>query len=405
MDKFTRAALTTALITLASAPAFATNGYFTNGSNPQSKALAGASVAVESGADGLSANPAMATTTGRQAEACLSLFAPTRSTTFGPVEATSGNELFPIPCLGVNFMLPNGGAWGVEVFANGGLNTEYDTNFFGGSAPLGVNLEQLFVSVHYARDLGQGVTIGVAPVFAFQRFEATGLEPFAGMSSDPAAVTNNGTSTSTGFGANLGVVFRPDDRWTFGAAYRTKIDMSEFSDYAGLFAGGGDFDIPATATLGVAFRPAADGPLTVTGEVQRIFYGDIPAIANSLVTATGPLGAADGPGFGWKDMDVVRLGAIYEASDRLTLRGGVSYATAFADSQDVLLNTLSPATPQWHVGIGASYDLTENWQINGSYVRVFEEELTGNSGPAFGNQDVAIRMDQHELSVGATYRW
>ena len=34
--------------------------------------------------------------------------------------------------------------------------------------------------------------------------------------------------------------------------------MSEFDDYAGLFAEQGDFDIPPSLQVGVAFEPMAD---------------------------------------------------------------------------------------------------------------------------------------------------
>ena len=64
--------------------------------------------------------------------------------------------------------------------------------------------------------------------------------------------------------------------------------------YSGLFAEQGDFDIPSTAVLGVAFTPRADPRWTVAAEYQRIFYGEIDAIANSGAVITPNLGADDG---------------------------------------------------------------------------------------------------------------
>ncbi|MBT8475920.1 MAG: hypothetical protein HKO95_04000 [Rhodobacteraceae bacterium] len=386
---------------LLAGPALATNGYFTNGYDPQSKALAGAAVAVPQGVLGIAVNPALGTQFGNQADGCLSLFSPERSTTFGAT-FESENTLFPIPCLGSTYALSNGRSVGITIFGNGGLNTEYTTNFFGGPAPLGVNLEQLFVSVHYAAEVSDGLSLGIAPVFAFQRFEATGLQPFAGFSGDPTKLTNNGTSNSTGFGANLGLYWEPNDVWAFGAAYRTEMQMSEFDEYAGLFAENGDFDIPATLTLGAAYNATPD--LTLTAEYQRIYYGDIAAIANPFAAAA-PLGAADGPGFGWKDMDVYRLAAVYDLDDKWTLRGGVSKATEFTDASEILFNTLAPATPEWHISVGATYQVNENWSISGSYVRVLENDLTGTAPPPFPAAPVTIRMDQNELTLGASYTW
>ncbi|MDZ7709751.1 MAG: hypothetical protein U5K36_06450 [Roseovarius sp.] len=106
--------------------------------------------------------------------------------------------------------------------------------------------------------------------------------------------------------------------------FASRIQMSSFSKYRGLFAGGGDFDVPAMLTLGAAFTPNAAPDWTITGEYQRIFYGDINAIANTSAPPGGPLGASNGVGFGWQDVDVWRLAAIWRKSDRLTLRGGVA---------------------------------------------------------------------------------
>ena len=64
-------------------------------------------------------------------------------------------------------------------FSNGGMNSEYGGNPFvglgAGSSPLGVNLEQLFIQVNYSRRLDNGLSFGIGPVLAIQRFSATGL--------------------------------------------------------------------------------------------------------------------------------------------------------------------------------------------------------------------------------------
>lgn len=394
----------------------ATNGYFSNGYGNESKAMAGSGVAVNNGTLGLALNPAMGTDVGRRADACLTFFAPDRGFTIGgaapltPGSYTSNNDLFLIPCLGANFRLNERSTFGVLMFGNGGMNTEYDANPFAGlgagTAPLGVNLEQLFITANYAFDVNDQLSLGIAPTFAIQRFSATGLEAFGAFSSNPARVTNQGDDWSTGFGIGLGLVWRPSQEWTIGASYRSKMDMGKFDRYAGLFAEQGGFDIPATATIGAAFTPASNRALTLTAEYQRIFYGDVAAIANSNAVLATPLGANNGPGFGWTDMDVIRIGAIFQANPRLTLRGGVSYATDFlASTSEVLFNVLAPATPQWHASIGASYQVSERMELTGAYTHVFEETVSGNNlTPGFG-QPVSLSMYQNELSVGLSYKW
>jgi len=396
-------------------PAEATNGYFSNGYNPESKAMAGSGVAVDNGVLGLAQNPALGTMVGNGAAGCISLFSPERGFSVGgvapltPGRYDSENALFAIPCGGANFQLNDRSSLAFLVYGNGGMNTEYVGNTFAGlgagTSPLGVNLEQVFLSLSYSYEVNENLSFGFAPIFAAQRFSATGLQAFIPMSSNPAAVTNNGDDWSHGWGFNFGLAWAPNPEWTIGASYRTKMQMDAFDSYAGLFAGQGDFDIPATATLGAAYTPATNPDLTLTAEFQRIFYSDVPAIANSGAVLATPLGANNGPGFGWKDMNVVRMAAIYRANPRLTLRGGVSYATDFIDGNEVLFNVLAPATIRWHASFGASYKMDNGWELAGAYTHAFKASKSGaNQTPGFG-QPITLDMYQNELTFGVTYKW
>ncbi|MCB1333203.1 MAG: outer membrane protein transport protein [Roseivivax sp.] len=401
---------------LVAAPAWATNGYLANGYGGASKGLAGAGVAVPTGVLGLAQNPAMGHKVGNQAGACLTGFMPDRSVEVSPggplTPGTyqSKNEFFFIPCAGANWVLNERMSLGVFMFGNGGMNTEYSPNFFAGfgvgSDPVGVNLEQAFISVNLSYQATETLSFGIAPILAIQRFSATGLEAFAGMSIDPVNVTNNEDDWSKGFGFNVGVLWEPTPELTFGAAYRSRIDMEKFDKYAGLFAEGGDFDIPAVATLGVAISPQSMSKWTFTGEVQRIFYSDIPAIANPNAPPQGPLGANNGIGFGWKDMDVVRIGAVYRHNDAWTFRGGLSRASRFIDDASVVMNTLAPATIEWHASLGFTHKLNDRWDITGSYTHAFDKSYSGvNPALTGAPQPVKIRMSQNEVAFGVTYRW
>ncbi|MDF3856381.1 OmpP1/FadL family transporter [Paracoccus sp. P2] len=401
---------------LGAQPAKATNGYFANGYGGTSKGMAGAGVAIPTGVLGLAQNPATGTALPTQAGICLTGFQPERGFSIAPGgplaegRQTSDNSLFWIPCGGFNYNLDEQSSVAVFMFGNGGMNVEYGTNPFAGLAPkvttdpLGINLEQAFISLNYARRLTPRLSVGLGPVLAVQRFSATGLEPFAGMSVQPGALTHGGDDWSTGLGMSLGLIYRLDSQWSLGASWRSRIDMRPFEDYAGLFADGGDFDIPAVATLGVAFRPSGNPGLTLTAEYQRIFYGSVESLANSGAMLAAPLGSAGGPGFGWQDMDVIRIAAAQKVNDRLTLRGGISHASSFIDDDgEVLLNILAPATPRWHASIGYSYRLSERATLTGSYTHAFHETESGaNRTPGLGQQ-TTLFMEQDEISMGISW--
>ena len=71
----------------------------------------------------------------------------------------------------------------------------------------------------------------------------------------PGDLSDNGRETSYGAGVNLGILYNFSEKFSVGAGYHSKIYMTEFDDYADLFAEDGNFDIPPTATIGIAIKP------------------------------------------------------------------------------------------------------------------------------------------------------
>ncbi|MEZ5722601.1 MAG: hypothetical protein R3D59_13950 [Paracoccaceae bacterium] len=146
----------------------------------------------------------------------------------------------------------------------------------------GVDLIQLFASATYAQKFGN-VSVGVAPTFAFQGFKADGLGAFGAISMDPTALTNNGHDYSVA-PASGGIQVDATPNIRIGLlAGQSKMYMTEFDDYAGLFENGGDFDIPASVTAGIAID--LNPSLTVMADWRRIFYSDVAAIGNATTAA------------------------------------------------------------------------------------------------------------------------
>ncbi len=107
-------------------------------------------------------------------------------------------------------------------------------------------------------------------------------------------MTNNGYDSSSGWGVRVGYQGEFDG-FRLGAVYSSKMQMSSFDKYKGLFAEQGAFDIPASYGLGAAFTGLKDW--TFAFDWMYIDYGDVPSIANQGMTGA-PLGANNGPGFG-----------------------------------------------------------------------------------------------------------
>lgn len=415
---------------IAAPSAFATNGYFSHGYSIKEKGLAGAGIALPQDSLAAATNPAGMVMVGGRVDAGLSIFSPHRSYTvdenpsgfpgtFGlaPRTVDSDSEIFFIPHFGWNKMLDSDSSIGVSVYGNGGMNTDYPSfsnafcpapgstgTFCAGNA--GVDLAQLFVNVTYARKITPTSSWGISPILAYQRFEATGLGTFGalGFSSDPNNLTNEGYDTSTGFGLKLGVMGEVAPGVSLGASYQTKMRMSEFDKYKGLFAEEGGFDIPATATAGLAWKvtPAS----TLVFDVQKIWYSKVDSIANPLLPnlMTAQLGDDNGAGFGWEDMTIYKIGYQWSTAQDWTWRVGFSTGDQPIPESEVLFNILAPGVMEQHFTFGFTKGLGKSNEFTFAAMYAPEEEVKGaNPLEAPGRQTITLRMDQWEL--GASYAW
>lgn len=434
--KFALPLLTATLLGTMALPASATEGYFQHGYGARSKALAGAGVADSTDATAPANNPAGLVNAGDQINAAFSLFSPRREFTgsgffgFTPLgNYESHNEYFAMPNLAVSYMLDENSAIGFMMIGNGGMNTDWPSmrrNAATGFCPFpglrgtycgfgaGVNLGQMIAGVTYARRMGP-VSFGITPMFAMQWFKANGLGAFALASNSPGNLTGNGHDYSYGGGVRAGLEFAVTDRVRIGVAGQTPMWMTKFDRYSGLFANQGDFDIPANATVGVAFDVTPQ--LTVMFDYKHIWYSQVDSIGNSSrnilrcspATPSFCLGGSNGPGFGWSDVDVFKVGLEYEATDDLTLRAGYSYNTQPISGRDAMFNILAPGIIQHHISAGAKYDIDErnSIEIAGSYMP--KSTVNGRElPPPFGAgafHGIELAMSQFDLTVGWTYKF
>ncbi|MCP5372185.1 MAG: outer membrane protein transport protein [Hyphomicrobiales bacterium] len=398
---------------LASSAALATNGMFSHGFGINAKALAGAVTANSQDSLAAGSNPAGMLKQGNRVDVGVSAFMPDRGYSslgaFVPPRGPnqdSGNKLFLVPEFGINYMLDDKSSIGLSVGGNGGMNTEYNISVYGGpSRPTGVDLSQMFIGLTYAREVLPGHVFGITPVLAVQRFKAEGLSPFAtaAFSTRPGNVTDRGYDLSYGGGIAVGYQGKLSDEVTVGLAYFSRMFMTRFDKYSGLFAEQGDMDVPPVFNAGIAveFLPG----WTLSADFQAIFYGQIPAIANSGAALPFALGSDQGAGFGWDTMSVVKAGLQWEATDNLTLRAGISHNSQTFEPSEILFNVIAPGIVRTHASIGATYTINEHNKISFAYTRAFENHQAGTAPAAFGGDQVVLRMDQHDLGLSWTYSW
>ena len=416
-------------LALVATPVFATNGYFAHGYGTKNKALAGAGVALPQDALAAATNPAGMASVGNRLDIGAALFAPYRSyqaAASGPAdfvnsngnEVDSGRSLFLVPHFGYNRRLDDTSSLGIAVYGNGGMNSFYAAkNTPGGAGTFGadtagVDLMQLFIAPTFAKQLNDKVSVGISAILAYQRFKAYGVQTFGtfGLSNDSASLSNNGYDDAYGIGARIGVLAAVTDRLSLGASYQSRIYMTHFDKYAGLFAEQGDVDIPSNFTVGLAFKATPQAILVF--DVQNIRYSEVASIGNKLQPAFNNcnfgssdtsycLGGNNGMGFGWDDQTIYKLGLQWQYSADLTLRAGASITDIPFQQSEVLFNLLSPATVEKHFTVGFSQKLGKGSELSMSAMYAPEGRISG----APMGQAISVQMHQFELEASYGTTW
>lgn len=423
---FFRLSLSSALIATCQL-AFATAGSTDYGYGEISKSMGGTGVAMPLDSLTPATNPAGIAFLEEQADFGLSIFSPRRGyeasnvspQPFGVAPGThwSDNNYFFIPDMGYTRpFAEQRGAFGISLYGNGGMNTDYSKDFSGstfgpsssvyGGGSAGINLQQMFLNIALAWKLTPQFSLGASLLPAVQTLSAKGVSVAAPFSADPNNLSDNGVDYSYGLGFKFGALLKPSPFFSAGASYQPKISMSAFDDYKGFLPDQGTLDIPATGTVGISISP--EKRLSFNADAQRIWYENVNAYGNNLNSCTlggAPcLGVDNGAGFAWKNTNVYKFGAQWVANEKWTWRAGYAYVTqpiSSSSAQDII-NVLAPAVVQNHYTVGLSYDFNQRFALNPYFL--YAPKSTSSGQNQFNpNQQVDLFMRQY--AVGASLSW
>ena len=168
-------------------------------------------------------------------------------------------------------------------------------------------LTRTIIAPSFTGQWGQTGAFGVTAVLAYQRFASLGLGE---------STLQDGTSiwpvvpgeTSSGVGVRLDVGNTLFDRLSWSAAVQSRVDMDAFDSVRGVFTEPGQFDIPASASVGLSY--ALTPTLSFDVGAQRVMYSDItpftsPALPRRFLAL---LGSGASPVFAWQDLTVYSAG-------------------------------------------------------------------------------------------------
>ncbi|MBR0565332.1 outer membrane protein transport protein [Azoarcus sp. L1K30] len=366
--------------------AFATQGTFPHGYGVKAEGMAGVSIALPQDAVAGANNPAGMVHVGSRFDLGGAFLKVDNGAVLGGTDFNGAEDktLYIIPQLGYNHMLDNQQSIGLSVVGNG-----VGTDQGGPVGPLTEpksELQQMVSTVSYARRIDDANSLGVGLVLGYQRLRIEG----------PAGLgLPQGRDSSFGFGLSLGWQGQVTPELALGATWSSKVRMGKMDEFKGLLAEQGDLDIPEHYGIGAAWTR---GATTVAADVMRIKWADVASLGNAGVAiAPGAPGANDGPGFGWHNQTVWRVGVAHAVSDSLTLRAGYSHGTQILDSQSTFLGILAPAANRKHWTLGATVAVAPKMELSLAYARSPKETVRGDGpGP---NNGTDLYMGQHWLSA------
>lgn len=455
-----RAALSAACC-LPATGVMATNGMNMEGYGPIATGMGGASMAYDNGNAALMNNPATLglMDEGNRAELFFGVLGPDVKAEAGGMSAHSH---------GTAYYMPAGGwirkrdrfSYGIGVFGQGGMGTDYSGNtFLGDPAMTGANLENrtelsvgrvlvpLVYEVNDKFNFGGTVDFVWAGLDLKMAMSAAQFgELFAGNTGTvsgsmlgalpPAALMNlqyayydfsngndfTGEANAYGYAGKLGFTYKVNDKLSVGATYHSKTRLNNLktnnADVRIAVAGMGeipisgkmtvdDFQWPATWAVGMRYQPVSR--LMLVADIKRLLWEDVMENFTLQFEAdqnqSNPGAAAvagttlDATMFqDWQDQWVYQVGGAYQVSHALTLRLGYNYGKNPVPGRT--LNPLFPGIVEKHLTGGLGYAFNDHQSFDFSVVRGFNNSDTN---PGNGSTVPPVEASHDQLNYQFQY--
>lgn len=221
------------------------------------------------------------------------------------------------------------------------------------------------------------------------------------------------------FGYNLALLFKPSDRLSLAATYRSKIDLTVEGDarlgVIGLpatnYTGGASVSVPVPAALNLAAAYDVTPDTTVELVFERTYWSAYEQLDFNYASAIHPaLAAFDTPSpKNWSDSNSYRIGLSHRLNSKWDLMAGFAYDKTPVDKRYVGFEL--PDTDAKIFSFGARYQYSDKLSIGGAFLYDKKDELTltpadGNAG--FNNSLTTATFENAEaylFTVGMEYKF
>jgi long-chain fatty acid transport protein len=381
------------------------------GFGPVQDSMGGASVGAPLDASTVVTNPAGMSDQGMRLDASVTYFDPTvKYTATGAASGTEQESDRPasfIPTLGFIYPLNDKLALGLGVVGTAGMGVDYPADLM--MSETMTSYMNLRVAPAVSYKVNDQLSVGVALNLMYATME------WDVMGAMGAPAREDGSAM--GFGATLGLTYKPVKDLTVGLAYESKSFFGEFEFdvpaytlnhpvYGPIpFPGGTDsldFDQPQIVTVGASYRVIE--PLLVAADVEWINWSATNGKDQPEFTNDTNLTGANAWNMNWSDQVVLKVGAEYAATKELKIRAGYNYGKKPLDEDRAFENIAFPAIAEHHVSLGAGYTFG-GLTVNVAGVYSPEAKISGGNAAEQGIPTYETKMSQVQVDLGVGYKF
>lgn len=261
-----------------------------------------------------------------------------------------------------------------------GLGTNWSNGWIGRYLALETELKTFWVPITFAYSPVENLSIGAGFIYSFADVLITrnnSQAPFAG----DAYVELEG-SDNFAYGYTFSLMYKPIKDFSIGASFRSEVEY-EFEGTATVTGAeqlqeidafpGGDVTAKLTTPMnivgGIAYQVIPQ--LRLSADFQWIAWSSYDSLNVDFVN---PEYEDSKSNRSYKDTYIIRFGAQYDISDKVSLLGGVYF-----DKMPVDPDYVSPTLPdsdRLGLSIGADAKIFDQFGISGSYLFIRAKELT-----------------------------
>ncbi len=196
-----------------------------------------------------------------------------------------------------------------------------------------------------------------------------------------------------GYGANLGLIYEPQEGTRIGLTYTSQVDL-DFADRLDVKGSGAALDrlngthtklamqVPQTATI--SLYQALDAQWALLASVNWQDWSEFGEIAVDVDTTAGRATSTTVDAQ-YQDTYHLSLGVQYQATPTLLWNAGVGYDSSAVDDKDRTFS--APMGESYRFATGATYALDQNTDVNLSYVLAWLGDMpTDQSKSLSGNR-------------------